>query len=167
MRLFKWRRDSAEFVRACSVFVHRERAAPVLVAAVYNHAGLFSEKPGEVGSVPDGDLAALGQQVQFAMTRCTFEPEFNHSTNKLTDWPAFRASGLRTVKRFEREYVRLHVRGANEKNITYAVAGPELGPYGIHVAASVSASAPPEVVGAAIIEVWDQHRRVATSCHQP
>ena len=39
--------------------------------------------------------------------------------SKLTDWPAFKASRLRSVKQFEASYLRLHVVAVNEAAIIF------------------------------------------------
>lgn len=160
MRLLRRRRLPGEFVRACSVFVHGQGAGPTLVAGVFNHEGLFTEQPGQVTSVPHGDVIALGRGIQDAIGSCVFRPEFDYRTLKPTDWPAFQASGLRTVKAFKREYDQLQVRGANAKNIIYAVEGAAKGQFDLHVAGSVSASASDEEVGAAVLAVWSQQRQL-------
>jgi hypothetical protein len=43
----------------------------------------------------------------------------NLSGSKLTDWPAFKASGLRSVKQFEASYLRIHVMAVNEAALIF------------------------------------------------
>ena len=47
---------------------------------------------------------------------------------KRSEWPAFKVSGAKTIKAFEREFIRYTVTGANESNIIVRIEGPEVAP---------------------------------------
>jgi hypothetical protein len=128
-----------EFFKACNVYCHPE-SNQAIVAAVYNHGGLTAEKPGGAAVVPLADSHALKHAIQAALDSCEYEENFNYSGLKRTDWPAFQASGYKTVKRFEGEFIRLHMRGVNEKNLLYEVTSPTFGDFGLHLKVIVNAS---------------------------
>jgi hypothetical protein len=111
------------FVRDCGVYLARD-GGTVLVAATVNHAGMSVERADGVESGSVSDVAGLGALVRKKLGECTLGPPADLSRYKKTDWPAYIASGLKTVRAFESRYVRLHVRGANDANITWEVMSP-------------------------------------------
>ena len=127
-----------EYFRACNVYCKPD-ADQVIVAAVYNHGGLMAEKPGHAAIVKFSDLAKLQAAVLAALDACEYEENFNYSDHKRSDWPAYQASGYKTIKRFEAEFIRLLVKGVNEKNLYYDVTTPEFGDLGLHLTVTVNA----------------------------
>jgi hypothetical protein len=128
-----------EFFKACNVYC-RPESNQAIIAAVYNHGGLTAEKPGGSTVVAFSDSTALKQEIQAALGCCEYEEKFDYSGLKRTDWPAFQASGYKTVKRFEAEFVCLSIRGVNEKNFFYEVCSPEFGAFGLHLKIIVNAN---------------------------
>ena len=106
---------------------------------MYNHAGLMAEKPAGTSVVKFSDPAALHEAVRAALDACEYEETFNYSENKKSDWPAYQASGYKAIKKFEAEFIRLLVKGVNEKNFFYDVTTPEFGEFGLHLTVSVDA----------------------------
>src|SRR4051794_34486291 len=127
-----------EYFRACNVYC-RPETNRAIVAAVYNHGGLTAEKPGGAAAVAFADAEALTRAIQAALDGCEYGGEFDYSGLRRTDWPAFRASGYKVVRRFEADFIRLGVRGVNEKNLFYAVTSPEFGDFGLHLKVTVNA----------------------------
>jgi hypothetical protein len=127
-----------EFFRACNVYCQPD-ADQVIVAAVYNHGGLVAEKPRGATIVKFSDSAKLHEAVRAALDACDYEENFNYSDQKKSDWPAYQASGYKTMKRFEAEFIRLLVKGVNEKNFFYDVTTPEFGELGLRLTITVNA----------------------------
>lgn len=148
------------FVRACTVFVSAPRGT-ALVAALFNHGGLFAEQPDGIAECSAGDAASLGAAVRAALDACRYEPEFNYRDRKRTDWPAFRHSGCRSVREFEREYAPIGVRSVNEANLICAVESPPFGRFELQLAAHVSYHAPAVELGECVGYVWQEYRRAA------
>jgi hypothetical protein len=98
----------------------------------------------------------LGVAVADALAACQFEPNFNYSDQKPSDWPAFQASGERTIRAFERNWIGLQVRGANDQNITWLLTGPEIGRFGLCLEAALSAFVDPSELGDAISYLVDE-----------
>jgi hypothetical protein len=128
-----------EFFRACNVYC-RPESNQVIVAAVYNHGGLTAEMPAGASVFAFSDSDALKRAIQAALDRCEYEEKFNYSGLKPTDWPAFQASGYKTVKRFETEFIPLAIRGVNVKNFFYEVSSPGFGDFGLHLKIVVNAN---------------------------
>lgn len=128
-----------EFPKACNVYCHPE-GDRAIVAAVYNHSGLFAEKPNETCVIDFSDGDALNRAIQTAIGNCEFVEDFNYSDLKRSDWPAFQASGYKTVKRFEGDFLQLSIYGANEKNLSYEVTSPEFGDFGLQLRIAIDAN---------------------------
>jgi hypothetical protein len=128
---------ASEFFRACNVYC-RPEADQVIVASVYNHGGLMAEKAAGASIVMFSDPAKLHGAVRAAHDACN-EENFNYSDQKKSDWPAYLASGYKTMKRFEAEFIRLLVEGVNEKNYFYDVTTPEFGEFALHLTITVNA----------------------------
>ena len=127
-----------EFFRACNLYC-RPDADQAIIVAVYNHGGLMAEKPGGATIVTFSDSDKLHERVRAALDACEYEENFNYSDHKRSDWPAYQASGYKTIKRFEAEFIRLLVKGVNEKNLFYDVTTPEFGEFGLHLTIAVNA----------------------------
>lgn len=127
-----------EFFKACNVYC-RPDADQVIVASVYNHGGLMAEKPGGATLVRFSDPAALNIAIHAALDACEYEENFNYYNHRKSDWPAYQASGYKTMKHFEDEFVRLLVKGVNQKNLFYDVTTPEFGDFKLHLTITVSA----------------------------
>ena len=128
-----------EFLKACNVYCHPENDRAI-VAAVYNHSGLFAEKPNETSVIEFSDGDALSLAIQTAISRCEFAEDFNYSDLKRTDWPAFQASGYKTAKRFKDDFFQLSIYGVNEKNLIYEIASPEFGDFGLQLRIAINAN---------------------------
>jgi len=126
-----------EFFRACNVYC-QPALDQVIVAAVYNHGGPMAEKPNGATIVKFSDSARLHDAVRAALDVCEYEENFNYSDQKKSDWPAYQASGCKTMKRFESEFIRLLVKGVNEKNLFYAVTTPDFGELGLRLTVTVN-----------------------------
>ncbi|MDP2291137.1 MAG: hypothetical protein Q8M22_08085 [Actinomycetota bacterium] len=68
------------------------------------------------------DDEVLGGETLTALDACRWGPSFNYRDAKLTDWPAYQASGETSVKRFEQRWRKLRVAGANEHNLMWELS---------------------------------------------
>jgi hypothetical protein len=126
-----------EYFRACNVYC-QPAVDQVVVAAVYNHGGLMAEMPGGATVVKFTDTKTLHEAVRSALENCVYEENFNYSDLKRSDWPAYQASGYKTIKRFEADFVMLLVKGVNDANLFYDVTAPEFGKLGLHLTVTVN-----------------------------
>ncbi len=150
-----------EFIRWCDVFVD-SAGQHVIVAACFNHGGLSAEMPDGAAVHDAGDVAVVGAAVHSALEQCRFEKAFNYSAAKKSEWPAYRVSGVRSMRQFEQEWTRLQVRGANEYNVTWEVSGPEIGDHGLRLVAVVAPTFDPSKTGAAVLYVASESLRMST-----
>lgn len=65
-----------------------------------------------------GDLGnAVAQEMRKTNRRAT------KLENKITEWPAFKASGLRSVRKFEESFIEISVQGVNAANLSAVITG--------------------------------------------
>lgn len=62
----------------------------------------------------------LGESIKRSLKNFAEKNKYLTKRN-LTDWPAFKASKLKTVKEFEKKYSRISISGLNEANIFLAM----------------------------------------------
>jgi hypothetical protein len=115
--------------KGCCVYVSRG-ADFAIVAPVFNLDGLRVEVPGFASRLSRVDVEAIGETLVRGLhvvpaDESTRSAALAHGARKKT-WPAFVASGVRSVEAFESAYVRLFVTGANESDLVWVVEGPEL-----------------------------------------
>jgi hypothetical protein len=151
------------FVRAC--FVHANPAADrAIVSIVHNvNGGMFVAQRSV--ALRFGDKGALGAAIDMALAQCRAEQEITVRSDEPAprrtrkDDPAFQASGRKTLKAFEQDYIPLTVTGANEFNLIYEVNGPVLGPYDL--AFEASAVTPQEIAESVHLIVRESQRFLA------
>lgn len=127
-----------EYFRACTVYC-RPDADQAVVAAVYNHGGPTVEIPGGAALVRFADADVLHAAIHAALAACEYQENFNYSGRKKSDWPAYQASGCRTIRQFEAEFTPLHIRGVNEKNLSYEITTPAFGQFELRLSITVNA----------------------------
>ena len=107
--------------RRCVLYFHRSKAEVIIATQFkvppHEYARYF-EHEDAISTCPTDDAAALGKAVKdhFIASRERKEEKRLDKPSK-KDWPAFKASRLRSVARFERDYIIVEVSGANKANI--------------------------------------------------
>ena len=145
------------FVRGCSIYLSAAEGV-ALVATVFNHGGLFAERPDAVASTSLGDVEQLGRLIHDALAGCAYEPQFDYRELKRTEWPAFRRSGLSSVRDFERRFEGVIVRGANDSNLVWIVESPVVARFDLRLHASIAAAVKHRELGECVLYVWNAFR---------
>lgn len=95
------------------------RSGPLIAAAIYdNHASACYEQEDAAVIEKWRNADTLGAAVWEALARFR-RNDRNLYGHKLTDWPAYKASGVRSVKQFEATYLRIHVEALNEAALIF------------------------------------------------
>lgn len=105
-----------QFQRACVVYFERD-GDRVLIASLLNRDDIWTEQPDGVVVVNRMEPIGLGEALKAQLAKCVMQPAFNFRGMKKADWPAFIASGARSITAFEKAYARYNVAGANEANL--------------------------------------------------
>ena len=109
-------------VQHVALYIDREGSRVIIATMNRNGAGglLIEEAEPTVLSGPI-DSEVFAPALLKALARTEVRPERNLRDHKLTDWPAFRASGAKSARAFERDFVRFHIQGMNEFNVVYLI----------------------------------------------
>lgn len=96
-----------------------------MAALYFNSAGIYYEQDSPV--VVEKDLwNGVVPHLRRALARFAFR-EANLRETRLTDWPSYRASGERSVRRFQEEYLCIQVRAINDAELLYDASSKPIG----------------------------------------
>jgi hypothetical protein len=154
MRLFSVKRKS--YIRHhAHVFISRSEETAVIATLHFNGKGgiLFEENQPVVLLSPLTPII-LGQAILDALRRTTIGQLNSSAMQKLTDWPAFKASKAKSVRQFEQNFIRILVSGANDVNLVYVIDGEPFKDAELHVTSTISSAAPPAKLGECVISVF-------------
>ena len=157
--MFGRTKPAPAYIRGCTVYLSEQHQG-ALVAPMFNHAGLFAERPAAVVEGPLRDADLLGRLTRVALEGCLWQPEFNYRNRTPGEWPAFQRSGCRTIREFEATYDGLRVRGANEANLAWEVRSAAMGRFEVGMVGVVSAAAPDGEIGECLLAVWEAYRQL-------
>ena len=156
MNLFS--KNPKRYVKQCFVYISKVDES-ALVAKTYNHGGMFAEIDEGVHKSDVSKAADLGQLIINAFSECKFELDFDYSNMKKSDWPAYKKSGYKTIKRFEKEYSRYSIQGANEHNVTYLLLSEHF-KNGIQLMSGRSSGSTAEEIGIWVVDFHSFFQRV-------
>jgi len=134
------------------VFVSRNDETAIIVALHYNGPkGLLFEDEHPV--VLRGPLEAtrLGHETKVALEKMQIRAYVSFANDKLKDWPAFKASRMKSGRKFEQEFIDIELSGANEANLVYAIEGHPEKDAELKMLASISSAVAPHKLGERII----------------
>ena len=114
-----------KFIRWCNLYIEASGEKAIVVSC-FNHGGLSAEIPGSAEIINNENISDLGTATIKKINECTYDQKFDYSAHTKSDWPAYMASGLKTVKTFEKTFIQYQVRGVNESNLFYEICSPEL-----------------------------------------
>ncbi len=137
------------------VFVSQHDETAIIVALHYNGPnGLLFEDDHPVVLRGPLEATTLGNETKAALDKTQIRPPVSFANHKLKDWPAFKAGRTKTVRQFERDFIDIHLRGANEVNLVYLIEGYPDKDAELRVLTSISSGAAPEKLGDKIILVY-------------
>jgi hypothetical protein len=103
-----FRKEPAHFKKSTAVYLHRLEDRALVATHMWDEYA--SEVEGGVSEGRISDRVALGSMIAEGFDCCFFAKRHPEELRrKPTDWPAFKASGEKTVRRFEENWVRYTV----------------------------------------------------------
>ena len=105
-------------IRQARVFLPGDDQPAIVSPLHYNAAGIHYEQAEPIVVASWRDAAPLAVALRLALRQFVF-CDRNLRESKKTDWPAYRASGCRSVREFERQFLCLSVRAVNEAELFY------------------------------------------------
>ena len=109
---------SRRFAKHARVFASRAGSTLLVVPQHYvgGPGALMIESPDVVVLERTDDHSPLANAILRALDSTRVLPDQNLRDKKRSDWPAYRASGCRSISKFEAEFIAVNVSGANESN---------------------------------------------------
>lgn len=99
---------------------------PSIIAALnFNSAGIYYEQDAPVVVAKD-NWEGVVPHLREALARFAFR-EANLREGHLKDWPSYRASGERSVRRFQANYLCIQVRAVNDAELRYDASSKPIG----------------------------------------
>lgn len=83
---------------------------------------------------------------------------------KKTDWPAFRASGMRSTKAFEQDYVTVLCESLNASDAVVRASVAHPADEGLEISASFNPLLAPDEIGKALLRLVNAARRCKLLC---
>lgn len=137
------------FERLVQIFFSGTR---FIVASTHrNQAGVYYEQAAPV-VLDDVQPAVLGAAFRKAFLECSFQAR-DLSTWKKSDWPSYRASGLTSIKAFEREYTAIQCCGLNPANVTVRASRLYPGDPEMELSISFNPMLDPDKVGGMLLRL--------------
>jgi hypothetical protein len=94
-------------------YVYVAEGRPTIISALhYNSDGLYYEQEDTL-ALPIATEDGLASALREALRRYSLRDQ-NLRGRKSTDWPAYRASGMKSLRSFEDTYLQIQVRALNE-----------------------------------------------------
>lgn len=144
--------------------VHLEQDGPGLVVSTCVNAA-HARIETEEGSVPvDRAPERVGAAVLAALEACSWLDAFDLRGRSPRDWPAFRASGERSVRAFENGWAAVDVEGTDEENRAWTLQAALGDPQDLYLAATVAAApTAPSELGELVLHLDERRRRISSA----
>jgi len=146
MNWFKAKKEKQQFSKMVAVYLSSEYKKILITPFFINEAWVYYEQENVESLNYDVDDKLLGEALKRNLDKFK-QKDSDLTKQKLTDWPSFKASGLKTVKEFERKYLRIGVSGLNKANIILALDAEMKSKYEIDLRTTISAYADYDELG--------------------
>jgi len=135
------------------VFIARSGSRAVAVGMHLNEHDIWYED--DTPTVLNGPFTAeeLGNAIAEEMRKTDRRPR-SLRESKLTDWPAYRASGERTVRKFEESFIEISVEGANAANLSAVITGAPEKDSTLQITSTISTGVVPAELGDRVLDVY-------------
>jgi hypothetical protein len=139
------------------VFIARSRARAIVVGMRMNEHDVWYEEDSPTVLEEPFTADDLGNAIAVAMGK-TERKTRNLRDGKLTDWPAYKASGERAVRKFEESHIEISVEGANAANLIAVITGNPEKDAVLQVTSTISTGVVPAELGERVLLVYEACR---------
>jgi len=139
--------------KSARVFIARTRTPAIAVAMHMNENDIWYEDDRPMVLNEPFTSEDLGNAIAEAM-RKTERRSGNPRQSKLSDWPAYKASGERTVRGFEESFIEISVAGANAANLIAVITGNPEKDAVLQVTSTISTGVVPAELGDRVLQVY-------------
>lgn len=145
MKWFKSSKENKQFPKMIAAYLSKEYNQ-ILVAPYYVDESCLRYEQEEIDVFSyDVDNNTLGDSIKGNLNKFKAKNQDSGTKNK-KDWPAFKASKLKTIKEFESKFQRIAISGLNEANIILAFDAETDSKDEIHLRTTISAYADNETL---------------------
>jgi hypothetical protein len=139
------------------VFIARSGSRAIAVGMRINENNVWYED--STPSVLNKPFTAeeLGSAIAEAMGK-TDRRAMDARGNKLTDWPAYKASGEKSVRQFEESFIEVSIEGANAANLVAVITGSPEKDAVLLVTSTISTGIVPAKLGERVFQVYEACR---------
>ncbi len=148
-------RKNRELQKSVTLYISKAHNKIIVCPRCVNNAGIIYEhEPCTLLNFPP-DHSVLGEEVLRNFHLFGLKDK-NLRDQKKSDWPAFKSSGLKTIKSFEDSFVPIFISGNNESNIMLSIEAPLAGHEDTFITSSISSAYPnKEKIGERIVRVYN------------
>ncbi len=143
--------------RFARLFIARLGSRAIAVGMHMNENDMWYENDSPIVLNAPFTAEDLGRAVAQAMGK-TDRRAWNARDAKLTDWPAFKASGERSIRKFEGSFIEISIQSANASNLVVIVTGNPEKDAVLQVTSTMSTSVVPAELGARVLRVYEACR---------
>jgi hypothetical protein len=128
---------------------------PAIVAAMHhNLAGIYYEQESPVVLADWRKPVELAAALRLALRQFSLRDRNLRETKK-SDWPSYRVSGCRSVREFERTYLRIAIRALNDAELLHDCSAQPCSEKDITLHVTLAVSGADEEVGRLVLRLFD------------
>lgn len=136
-----------------AIYISQMRNQIIIAPYHKNNSGICYEQNNVTSLSYDAEPSRIGEEVVRNFHLFSFKDR-DLRDRKSTDWAAFKLSKVRSVKSFEKEYLKISVGGANESNITLQIEAQLISDEQLEISSGISATADKRAIGELILKVY-------------
>jgi len=140
-----------------NLYLSRDATRGFVVTVNTNESGILCEADDVEPVATPVQLDALGALIRSAATRSAGIRK-NLRDLKLSDWAVYRASRSRSVRQFERDFVRVTLEGTDDLNSSYVIEGAPEPNYVLRVVTTLNRHRSDFDLGEMVFEVYKAAR---------
>jgi hypothetical protein len=140
-------------LKQARIFLADDQKPAIVAAMHYNAAGINYEQDEAVAITGWRESLQLVAALRSALERFSFRDR-NLRDSKRSEWPAYRASGCRSIREFESSYFCISVHPANEAEIIYIAEARPLGEEEISLSVTANSRVDKEI-GQRVLKLYD------------
>jgi hypothetical protein len=146
MKWFKLNKEKKQFPQMIAVYLSKEYNK-ILIAPFFVDESWLHYEQEEIESIRfDVNDESLGESIKRNLKKFS-EKNADLTKRNMKDWPAFKASNLKTVKEFEAKFSRISIAGLNEANLILAFDAETKSKDEIDLRTTISAYADNNILG--------------------
>lgn len=151
-KLFK-REAAKQIKKAVNIYISEVRGQIIIAPRHINKSGIYYEQEACTVLNYPIDEQVLGDEIIRNFNLFSLKDK-NLRNEKLTDWPAFKCSKMKTVKSFKASFIGVSIFGNNYSNISLCIEAPLRGDENLTINSSISAYSNKRDIGKLVMKVF-------------